>query len=128
MMRRRPEPPRDLSLMRGNLILNLSLSLRSGGDDTRSLASDRYDSAMTEEEGVPPEDVIVSALKLARERVTGDDADAKQRRREELADMIIRVQMHGSIDRVPRPTAEELTALLGDPDDGELRRALAAWG
>lgn len=82
---------------------------------------------MTDESGVSPAEVIVSALKLARERVTGDDPEAKERRREELADMVIRVQMHGALNQVPRPTAEELTALLGDPGDGDLRRALAAW-
>lgn len=82
---------------------------------------------MTDEAGVPPTEVIVSALKLARERLTGDDLEAKERKREELADMVIRVQMHGYLDQVSRPTAEELIALLGDPDDGDLRRALAAW-
>jgi hypothetical protein len=83
---------------------------------------------MTGEAGASPTEVIVSALKLARERVTGDDQEAKERKREELADMIIRVQMHGALNQVPRPTAQELTALLGDPDDGALRRALASWG
>jgi hypothetical protein len=82
---------------------------------------------MADEEGVAAAEVIVSALKLARERVTGDDPEAKERRREALADMVIRVQMHGALDQVPRPTADELTALLGDPDDGDLRKALAAW-
>jgi hypothetical protein len=83
---------------------------------------------MTDETGVSATEVIVSALKLARERVTGDDPEAKERRREALADMVIRVQTHGVLNQAPRPTAEELTALLGDPDDGELRKAIAAWG
>jgi hypothetical protein len=84
-------------------------------------------SAMADEEAQTPAEVIAAALSLERERVTGDDVDAKERRREKLADMIIRVKMHGSISQVPRPTAQELTDLLRDPDDGELRRALAAW-
>jgi ethanolamine utilization microcompartment shell protein EutL len=75
-----------------------------------------------------PGEVIVSALKLARERVTSDDPEAKERRREALADMVIRVQMHGALNQVPRPTAGELREILGDPDDGDLRRALEAWG
>jgi hypothetical protein len=83
---------------------------------------------MTDEAGQHPEDVIIAALKLARERVTGDDQEAKERKREELADVVIRVQRHGALNQVPRPTAQELAALLGDPDDGVLRKALAAWG
>jgi hypothetical protein len=80
---------------------------------------------MADKEGSSPAAVIIEALKLERERVTGDDVDAKERRREELADAMVRVQMHANVSR---PTAEELTSLLGDPDDGELRRAIAAWG
>ena len=80
-----------------------------------------------EDDGEYPSDVILPALRLARERVTGDDPEAKERRRGELADMIIAVRMHGSLAQTPRPTAGELTALLGDPDDEDLRRALAAW-
>ena len=80
-----------------------------------------------EEDGKTPGITIVAALRLARERVTGDLAD-KERRREALSDMIIKVQMHDSIGMVPRPTAAELSRILGDPDDGELRRALGAWG
>lgn len=72
-------------------------------------------------------DVIVAALRLARERVTGDDPEAKERRREELADAAVRVRTHHAVTHVSKPTAEELTSLLGDPDDGDLRRALAAW-
>lgn len=83
---------------------------------------------MTDEAGAPPTEVIVSALRLARERVTGDDPEAKERKREALADMIIRVQMHSALNQVPRPTKAELTEILGDPDDGVLRKALAAWG
>lgn len=82
---------------------------------------------MADEEGGSPAEVIVSALRLARERVTGEDPEAKERRREALADMVIRVQMHSALNQVPRPTKAELTEILGDPDDGDLRRALEAW-
>ena len=87
-----------------------------------------YDSAMAEQEGVTPANVIIASLELARERVTGDDLSAKENRRQELKDAIDRMKMHESIKYVHRPTAAELTALLGDPDDGVLRKALAAWG
>ena len=80
-----------------------------------------------EDDGDYPASVIIPALRLARERVTGDDPEAKERRRGELADMIIRVRMHGVLAQTPRPTADELREALGDPGDGELRRALAAW-
>jgi hypothetical protein len=81
-----------------------------------------------EDDGDYPSSVIVPALRLARERVTGDDPDAKEREREALADMIVRVRMHGVMGPgVTRPTAAELTEILGDPDDGDLRKALAAW-
>lgn len=81
-----------------------------------------------EDDGEYPSSVIIPALRLARERVTGDDVDAKERRREALADMIIRTRMHGVMGPgVARPTAQELKEALGDPDDGDLRKALAAW-
>lgn len=80
-----------------------------------------------EDDGEFPGNVIVAALRLARERATGD-LEAKERRREALADMIIRVRMHDAMNQVPRPTAEELKEILGDPDDGDLRKAIAAWG
>jgi hypothetical protein len=84
--------------------------------------------AMDNETGKSPGEVIVAALFLAGERMTGDDLEVKMRRRQALADTALRVQAHDSVTQVHRPTAEELTGLLGDPDDGELRRALAAWG
>jgi hypothetical protein len=82
---------------------------------------------METEKEQTPADVIVAALRLAKERVTGEPQE-KERRREELADMINKVQMHDVITLVPRPTADELKEILGDPDDGKLRKAIAAWG
>jgi hypothetical protein len=76
-----------------------------------------------------PADVIVAALKLARERVTGDDPEAKELRRDDLGDLATRVILyHDRPEAEGRPSAGELTEALGDPDDGNLRRALAAWG
>jgi hypothetical protein len=77
-----------------------------------------------------PADVIVAALRLARERVTGDDPDAKEREREKLADLIARVQMHREKPEAEgRPSAEELAGALGDPEDERLRRAInVGWG
>jgi hypothetical protein len=76
-----------------------------------------------------PADVIIGALRLARERVTGDDPDEKEQRREQLADLMVRVQMHdGGNGTGERPTTQELTKALGDPDDGKIRSALHSWG
>jgi hypothetical protein len=67
-------------------------------------------------------EIILGALKLARERVTGDP-DEKEIRRERLADLIARIRVGGSA----RPSAGDLKDALGDPDDSEIRTALAAW-
>lgn len=81
--------------------------------------------------GVPPyafpvdivqaQDIIDGALKLARERVTGE-LDAKTARRERLSSLIVRVSSPEA-----RPSAAELTEALGDPDDREVREALREW-
>jgi hypothetical protein len=73
-------------------------------------------------------DILDSSLKIARERVTGDDPDAKERRRERLSDLIVRVIMYWDrADAEGRPSREDLTEALGDPGDKEIRDALAAW-
>lgn len=77
----------------------------------------------TEEAGT----VIAAALKLARERVTGE-ADQKEQQRERLADLIVRVGMYeGKPDAEGRPSRGDLTEALGDPDGSVVRAALAAW-
>jgi len=68
--------------------------------------------------------VIMDALRLARERVTGDDPEEKERQRERLADLIVR--MHAA-NAAARPTGTELSEALGNPDDGRLRQAISAW-
>jgi hypothetical protein len=66
--------------------------------------------------------VIIGALKLAKERVTGE-LDEKERRRERLADLIVRMPL----DEEARPTQEDLTEVLGNPDDGKIRAAISIW-
>lgn len=69
-------------------------------------------------------EVILGALRLARERVTGEDPEDKKQRRGSLEDLIARMP---AVSRPARPTVTELTDALGDPGDSLLRRALAAW-
>lgn len=83
-----------------------------------------YDLHMDTEESRP---VLLGALRLAKERVTGDDPTAKERQRERISDMIARLRLNTAPGDDRRPTAAELTELLGDPDDGELRAAIRAW-
>lgn len=72
-------------------------------------------------------DVIVAALRLARERATGDMAE-KEIRRERLADLALRAVLYAGDPGDPgRPTADDLRDVLGDPDDKGLRDALKAW-
>jgi hypothetical protein len=66
--------------------------------------------------------VILGALRLAKERVTGE-LDEKERRRERLADLIVRMPL----DEKARPTQEDLTEALGNPDDGKIRAAISIW-
>ena len=65
--------------------------------------------------------VLVSALWLARERITGD-LDEKQIRHERFTDLMARM----GTGMQPRPTEEDLREVLTDPDD-EVMEALAAW-
>lgn len=73
-----------------------------------------------------PADIIIEALRLARERVVADDLDTKTERRGAL-DSAIRSMLVAKDTGQGGPTAAELRALLGDPDDRELRHALDAW-
>jgi hypothetical protein len=72
----------------------------------------------TEEAGT----VIVGALKLAKERVTGE-LDEKERRCERLSDLIVRMPL----DEKARPSQADLAEALGNPDDGKIRAAIASW-
>jgi hypothetical protein len=83
-----------------------------------------YDLRMNTEESCP---VLLGALRLAKARVTGDDLDAKDRQLERIADMTVRLRLVAPPGDIRRPTAAELTELLGDPDDAELRAAIRAW-
>lgn len=76
-----------------------------------------------------PSEVIVSALRLARERVTGNDLEEKISRRMQLTDLITRAQLApgAGLFGTTRPSAAELREALGDPDDKALRDALAGW-
>lgn len=70
-------------------------------------------------------EVIIGALQLARERVTGDDLAAKARKRQELVSALeqVRAWQGGGGDK---PDAARLRELLGDPDDRVIRVSLAA--
>jgi hypothetical protein len=68
-------------------------------------------------------------LVLAAERVTGDDLIAKRQRKDALLGAAIRItgwQKSGP-SAPQRPAAAELRALLGDPDQKEIREALDRW-
>ena len=83
-----------------------------------------YDLRMNTEESRP---VLLGALRLAKTRVTGDDLDGKERQRERLSDMMVRLRLDAPPGDSRRPAAAELTELLGDPGDAELRAAIKAW-
>lgn len=71
--------------------------------------------------------IILTTLRLAKNRLAGT-LEEKEIRRERLDDLIARVVVHGDKPEAEgRPAREELTEALGDPDDGEIRAALAAW-
>lgn len=65
--------------------------------------------------------VLVSALRLARERVTGE-LDEKEFARERIADLTARMRTGAE----SAPTAGDLREVLADQDP-EIRAALAAW-
>ncbi len=69
--------------------------------------------------------IIIGALQLARERVTGDDHEVKLRRREDLLGAL--EQVRGWQDGGGgKPDVARIRELLGDPDDRPIRDALAA--
>jgi hypothetical protein len=70
---------------------------------------------------IQAQEIIEQALTLARERVTGE-LNEKEARRERLSDLIARMNFPEV-----RPTAEDLTEALGDPDRKVLREAIAVW-
>lgn len=109
--------------MRERVSLSLNLSFRSGHTVPDSLTAALYDCIMQREmQREEARNVIVSALWLARERVTGD-LDEKEIARERLADLMVRM---GTGMENP-PTAADLTDALGDPGDDEIRAAIRAW-
>ena len=67
--------------------------------------------------------VIIDALSLAAERVTGDDLAAKRDRSRYLLELKAGVMVGGEA----APSRQELAEALGDPDDATLRHALDAW-
>lgn len=73
-----------------------------------------------------PADTIISALRLARERVVADTAEGKERNRAGLDRAIRSMLVHKDTGQ-GGPSAQELRELLGDPDDREIRHALESW-
>lgn len=71
---------------------------------------------MTEQQPASGRDAILAALRLMKERVTGE-LDAKNIQRERLSDLIVRVGLYGD-----NPTAEER------PTEADLRDALGLRG
>lgn len=67
--------------------------------------------------------VLANALMLARDRVTGETLEAKQKKRDLLKDAVSRVYLWQDGDG-PAPPAAELRELLGDPGDARIREAL----
>lgn len=64
--------------------------------------------------------VIIEALILAAERVTGDDLQAKRDRRRYIDEIKADVMIGGEA----MPSRQELAEALGDPDDAGVRSAL----
>lgn len=72
-----------------------------------------------------PEETVLAALRLARERVTGDDLVIKRSRRQAISEAIAGIE--GAASAPGRPDAAELRILLeGQPDD-RLRTVLDTW-
>lgn len=69
---------------------------------------------------------IIGALKLARERVTGDSISAKQDQRDDLKQAIGEMMMWQDTGEGGL-TSGELRVLLGDPEDKKIRQALEDW-
>lgn len=71
-------------------------------------------------------DLIIAALSLARERVTGDSAMAKVDKRVRLNKAIDEINTwldgHGT-----KPSAMRLREMLSDPDARDIRQALGRW-
>lgn len=73
-------------------------------------------------------DRITAALQAARQRVTAPDLGEKDAKRGQLDALIVRMNIGaGAGPGYERPTSDELRTALGDPDDGEIRRALDEW-
>jgi hypothetical protein len=83
-------------------------------------ASWRYHPAMAQD----TKQVLIDALGLAAERVTGDDLAAKDSRRRYLLELKAGVMVGGEA----APSSQELAEALGDPEDSILRQAISAWG
>ena len=74
-------------------------------------------------------ELIMDALALKAERTVGPDVQEKARERGHLLDLrnLVESTARGDDPGSLRPTAAELRDALGDPDDKELREALASW-
>jgi hypothetical protein len=107
----------------GRVSFSLSLSFRSGHTVPEDASKPLYDWSMQRDmQREEARKVITSALRLARERVTGG-LDEKEVRRERLSDLMARMDAGTG----QRPTGDDLTDALGDPDDNEVREAIRAW-
>lgn len=81
---------------------------------------------MTEQQGPSARDAVLAALRLAKERVTGE-LDAKKIQRERLSDLIVRVSLYGDNPGAQeRPRAADLREVLGIRAI-PLQDALEAW-
>lgn len=71
-------------------------------------------------------DVLARALRLAAERVTGEDPGEKRDRRTALRQAATGIDVTAGVIEHP-VTAARVRELLGDPGDREVREALEAW-
>jgi hypothetical protein len=70
--------------------------------------------------------IIIGALQVARERVTGESVSDKQARRDTLKAAIDAMYYYLETGQDQLSSAD-LRELLGDPDDKAVREALQHW-
>lgn len=81
---------------------------------------------MTQENADGAGDILIAALKLARERTVSWLTEEKLAKRHAIKEAISGIQARQATGE-GGPSAEEIRELLGDPDDKSIRRALEAW-
>ena len=81
---------------------------------------------MTETKHEADGGIIIGALQVTRERVTGTSIADKQSRRDALKAAIDAMYYYLETGQ-EQPSSGELRGLLGDPDDREIREALQHW-